>query len=140
MWYRIHASHQIAYWLHTLKLNFPSIWLQFWQTNKPNCILCIANFKHSIACARLDSSNISYNIFQYYSLWTLHLAFHSIDVPNFPVSVYCWVYGNTGCRVFERGVQNWKVFCIKINIPKGNYWILRIGVMGRCQKVPWFDF
>ena len=28
-----------------------------------------------------------------------------------------------------------KDFCIKINIPKGNYWIFRIGVMGRCQKL-----
>ena len=39
-------------------------------------------------------------------------------------------YGNMGCRVFKRGVQN----CLKINVPKGNYWILRIGVMGRCQS------
>ena len=30
-------------------------------------------------------------------------------------------YGNTGCRVFKRGVQNWKDFCLKINIPKRNY-------------------
>ena len=49
-------------------------------------------------------------------------------------------YGNMGCRVFKRGVQNWKDFCLKINVPKGNYWILRIGVIGRCQKVPKFDF
>ena len=26
-------------------------------------------------------------------------------------------YGNTGCRVFKWGVQNWKDFCLKINIP-----------------------
>ena len=45
-----------------------------------------------------------------------------------------------GCQVFNRGVKNWKDFCLKINIPKGNYLILRIGVMGRCQKVPKFDF
>ena len=38
------------------------------------------------------------------------------------------------------GVENWKDFCLKINIPKENYWILRIGVMGSCQKVPKFDF
>ena len=44
-------------------------------------------------------------------------------------------YDNTGCRGFKRGVQNWKDCCLKINIPKGNYWILRIGVMGRCQKL-----
>ena len=32
----------------------------------------------------------------------------------------CVTYGNTGCGVFKRGVQI--------------YWILRIGLMGRCQK------
>ena len=26
-------------------------------------------------------------------------------------------------------------FCIRINILRGNYWILRIGLMGRCQKL-----
>ena len=31
-------------------------------------------------------------------------------------------------------------FCLRINILKGYYWILRIGLMGRCQKVPKFDF
>ena len=49
-------------------------------------------------------------------------------------------YGNTGCWVYKQGVQNWKDFCPKINIPKGNYWILRIGILGKCQKVPKFDF
>jgi len=44
-------------------------------------------------------------------------------------------YGNTGCRVFKRGVQNYKDFCIRINIPKDFFLILRIGVMGRCQKL-----
>ena len=44
-------------------------------------------------------------------------------------------YGNTGCWVFKRGVQNWKDFCQKINISKGNYWTLRIGVVGWCQKL-----
>ena len=29
-------------------------------------------------------------------------------------------YGNTGCQVFMLRVQNWKYFCLKINIPKGN--------------------
>jgi hypothetical protein len=40
-----------------------------------------------------------------------------------------------GCQVFNRGVKNWKDFCLKINIPKGNYLTLRIGVMGRCQEL-----
>ena len=53
-------------------------------------------------------------------------------------------YGSTGCQFFKRGVQSWKDFCLKIDIPKGNYWILRIGLMERCQKsgiilvIKWF--
>ena len=43
-------------------------------------------------------------------------------------------YGIPGCRVFKRGVQNWKDFCLKINIPKGNYWNLKIGVNGKVSK------
>ena len=38
-------------------------------------------------------------------------------------------YGDTGCPIFKRAVQNWKDFCLKFNSPKGNYWISRIGVM-----------
>jgi hypothetical protein len=49
-------------------------------------------------------------------------------------------YSNTGCRVFTRRVQIKNNFCLKINTPNGNYWILRIGVVGRCQKVPKFKF
>ena len=49
-------------------------------------------------------------------------------------------YGNTGYGVSSPGIQNQKDFCLKSNISKGNYWILRIGIMGRCQKVPKFDF
>ena len=54
-----------------------------------------------------------------------------------PVTWASWVnnYGSTGCRVFKRGVQNLKDFCLRINILKGNYWILRIGLMERCQKL-----
>ena len=33
------------------------------------------------------------------------------------------------------GLQNWKYFCLKINIPKGNYWILRIGLMGEVSEI-----
>ena len=29
-------------------------------------------------------------------------------------------YGNTSCRVFKGGIQNWKDFCLKINLTKGN--------------------
>ena len=48
------------------------------------------------------------------------------------ISMY---YGSMGCRVFQRGIQNWKDFRLKINIPKGNDWILRIGVVASCQKL-----
>ena len=30
-------------------------------------------------------------------------------------------YGSTGCGVFKRGILKKKDFCMKINIPKGNY-------------------
>ena len=30
-------------------------------------------------------------------------------------------YGNTGCRVFKRGVQNGKDFCLRNNMLTGNY-------------------
>ena len=49
-------------------------------------------------------------------------------------------YGNTGCGVFKRGFKIRKIFCIRINIPKGNYWILSFGLTANCQKVPKFDF
>ena len=57
-------------------------------------------------------------------------------------------YGITGYGVSRPGIQNRKGFCIKINLPKGNYWILRIGLMGslsslqkiRGFKVDYFDF
>ena len=41
-------------------------------------------------------------------------------------------YSNTGCGVFK---QNWKAFCLKINIPIGNYWMLSIGVVASRQKL-----
>ena len=39
-------------------------------------------------------------------------------------------YGSTGCLVFKRGVQNWKGFCLRINMPKGNF-----GVVVSYQKL-----
>ena len=44
-------------------------------------------------------------------------------------------YGNTGYGVSSPRIQNKKKICLKINIPKGNYWILRIGVVASCQKL-----
>ena len=48
--------------------------------------------------------------------------------------IYC-DYDDMGCWVFKRGVQNWKDFCLAIITNNGNCWILRIGVIGRCQKL-----
>ena len=48
---------------------------------------------------------------------------------------YSALYGNTGCWVFKRGIQNYKDFCLKINMPKWNSWVLRIGIMASCQKL-----
>ena len=33
------------------------------------------------------------------------------------------LYGNMGFGVFKQGIKNLKDFCLRINIPKGNYWI-----------------
>ena len=51
-----------------------------------------------------------------------------------------WQYGNTGCWVFKWEIQNWKDFCMRIIIPKWNYWILSFGLTTSCQKVANFDF
>ena len=48
--------------------------------------------------------------------------------------------GNMGCRVFNRGIQNQKGFWPKINILKGNYFILLIETVASCQKMTKFDF
>ena len=60
----------------------------------------------------------------------LHIALQCVVKQG--ISAHC---GNTGCRVFKWGIQNWKYFCLKINITKGNYWILTIGVVASCQKL-----
>jgi hypothetical protein len=36
-------------------------------------------------------------------------------------------FSNGGCKIR-------KIFCIRINIPKGNNWILSFGLMASCQK------
>ena len=42
--------------------------------------------------------------------------------------------------VFKRGIENQKDFCLRINIPKGNYCILSFALMASRQKGPKFDF
>ena len=63
------------------------------------------------------------------------LLYPIVNLSNFKKEIIHSGYGNTGCGVFNRRVQNWKDFCLKINIFKGNYLILRIGLTGRCQKL-----
>ena len=68
----------------------------------------------------------------------LHITLGStvcfLPIYTFIQSSISTQYGNTGCGVFKRGVQNKKDFCIRINIFKGNYGILSIGLMASCQK------
>jgi hypothetical protein len=65
---------------------------------------------------------------------------NNIFFKNF-YSLVAYHYGNTGCRVFKRGIQNLKDCCLRINnLPKGNYWILSFWLMTSCQKVQKFDF
>ena len=55
------------------------------------------------------------------SLWnfdTIKLDFKSIHIAQLSENQKSWV--------FKQGIQNWKYFCLRINTPKGNYWILRI--------------
>ena len=51
------------------------------------------------------------------------------------VAIYFLYKYHTGYGVSSPGIHNYKDFCRKINIPKGNYWILRIGVGASCQKL-----
>ena len=52
-------------------------------------------------------------------------------------------YGNTGCWVFKREVQNWKDFCSKYKHTQRKYWI---GVMGGAKnwtsllEIKWFRY
>ena len=42
-------------------------------------------------------------------------------------------YGNTGLEFSNGGYKIRKIFCLRINIFKENYWILRIGLMGASE-------
>ena len=60
------------------------------------------------------------------------IAIHQWEKRNCPETFYLWWYSVMVIRVVEfssGGVQNQKDFYLRINIPKGNYWILKIGVV-----------
>ena len=69
----------------------------------------------------------------------LSVRVHCIKLPlTILISVLKSIYvryGITDYGVSRPGIQNWKDFCMKINIPKGNYWILRIGLMGSLSSL-----
>ena len=71
-----------------------------------------------------------YVVFKVSRLGVLPLILSQIKFANLTQSKGFMYYGNMGSGDFKRGVQNEKDFCLKINIFKGNYWLL-----GRCQKL-----
>ena len=66
------------------------------------------------------------------SLYSTHSL---LLLKNTPEKFTTLHYGNRGCGIFKGGIQNWKGFCIRINIPKGNFWILRIGLAGSLSSL-----
>jgi hypothetical protein len=60
----------------------------------------------------VDREQIVLQLQTFFSACKVRRSFEIAKVP---------VYGNTGCRVFNEGRQNWKDFCLKINKPKENY-------------------
>ena len=42
------------------------------------------------------------------------------------------MHGDTGCRVFKEGTKLERFLPKNQHIPKGNDWILRIGVVASC--------
>ena len=50
-----------------------------------------------------------------------HISIWNMPLCALSCKLQYYYYGNTGCGVFKRGVQNQKKFCLKINILKGNY-------------------
>ena len=69
----------------------------------------------------------------------------SLRKKGFRVFKFSWRigtsnYGISGYGVSRLGIQNKKGFSIKINLPKGNDWILRIGLMGSRSSLQKSEF
>ena len=67
---------------------------------------------------------------------SMYFCSHTGLLPNLVNKLFCflcilWQYG---LWRFQTGGTKLESFCLRINKLKGNYWILRIGLMGRCQK------
>ena len=79
----------------------------------------------------------------YSSIWPQH-AVQQVQCSPFVRdlrSFITWLY-SLAIQVVEisNGGINLKDLCLRISILKGNNWILRIGFLVRCQKVPKSDF
>ena len=60
---------------------------------------------------------------------------------EFTVVEHSSQFGNTGCGVFKRGIQNRKDFCLRFNICTQRKLLnFEFGLMASCQKMPKFDF
>jgi hypothetical protein len=76
-------------------------------------------------------------------LFRRNMVYSKLFHSNWNFKIWKWTigpYGITGYGVSSPGIQNYKDFCIKINIPKGNYRILRIGLTGSLSSLQKSEF
>ena len=127
---RINRCSSINLYIRTLvgKYNLQINWIAIIKCKGHNKVLTFMNTGDLLQKSGLHVfSTLRQQILQVLSfqkLWTLTCNCNAEGSGLDPE------YGNTGCRVFKKGIQNWKDFCQKINIPKGNYWILQISKIG----------
>ena len=76
-----------------------------------------------IRTSRVDTISFAWILCTFFSACKFYELFHSANTQGCRMRGLLGSagYGSTGCGVFKRGIQNKKDFCIKINIPKGNY-------------------
>ena len=81
------------------------------------------------SCSWFTLCCLDYKSKMYFSYLLIILTTYLILMSEICIAFYlpretrpiCKQYGNTGCGLFKRGVQNQKDFCLRINILKGNY-------------------
>ena len=102
------------------KYKFPAFMKRKMSTLPP----CLVHFIHNITLKSL----ISMECF----LFFLKKNFTSEYMPYQNLHVH---YGNTGCGVFKRGVQNQKDFCLRINILKEKLLNFEFWINGEVSKI-----
>ena len=60
---------------------------------------------------------------------------HFFKVQSGKITVWILIMVIWVVKFSSGGIKNWKDLLLRIKIPKGNYWILRIGVVASCQKL-----